>query len=116
MRFATLALCLIVTIANADAAPRKAKSFDIMSVRAPVKFIYYTFMDQTTGEFVEKKLLAKKVGKDRKVGEGKVDEADFPTELADDQCIVDVKFELMDGTIVEQPNFDICSTDELLVE
>ncbi len=116
MRFITLALVIIASISSADATPRKPKNFDMMSARSPVKFIYYTFMDQKSGELVEKKLLAKKVGKDRKFGTGKVDEADIPTELADDQCIVNVRFELQDGSIVEQANFDVCSTDEILIE
>jgi hypothetical protein len=116
MRAITLALCLIALTAHAGAESRKARNFDMMSARSPVKFIYYTFLDQKTGEMVEKKLQAKKLGKDRKSGGGKVDEADVPMELAADQCIVQARFELKDGTIVEQPNFDICSTDELLIE
>jgi hypothetical protein len=113
MRFVLLALCSLAIITPAFSKElKKPHGFEISNARpSGVKFVYFDFTDKTTGDIVERKFLAKK-GVRNAINKA----VDAPTELAEQQCLVDLKFEFDDGSIVESPSTDICSIDEILVE
>jgi hypothetical protein len=76
-----------------------------------VKFVTFTYLDETTGDVIEKKLPLNNGTMNRgKHARGKKLQPD------ETQCLVNAVFELQDGTIVNHPNLDVCGLDELLLE
>jgi hypothetical protein len=77
-----------------------------------VKFVTFTYLDESTGDVIEKKLPLNNgtMNRGRHKRKGETLQPD------ETQCLVNAVFELQDGTTLNQPNLDICGLDELLIE
>lgn len=88
----------------------KPKGFDIKSEKG-VKFVTFQFVNEKTGELVEKRLPVTK---------GTLNAANksagIPAELGEKQCLVNLIVEQGDGSIVTAEQIDICSASEILIE
>jgi hypothetical protein len=104
--FALLFLSLLV-----DAAGARPIEFRLKDDKdKDPKFVTYRFLNRNSGELEEVRVPFKKLAADKKHA------SELPAALAPDQCLVDVIIETKDKELIERPQLDICTLDELILE